>query len=422
MSTSNCTATNPRRERGEVIAATLPIRQDDGLWIVPSQSGKGQYTVRMDGDRHACNCPDFTFRHVECKHVIAVQLVIERETHADGSVTETVTQTVTETKQVKQTRRTYPQNWPAYNAAQMHELERFLELLRGLCDGIPQPPQTKGRPRLPLADVVFALGVKTYSTVSGRRATGYIEDALSRGLMEKSPHYNSAFRTLESPELTDLLKGLIEESAKPLKAVEVDFAVDSTGFATCTYQRWFDHKWGKERSRQEWVKAHIITGVTTNVITSVEATAYESADAPQLPALVNRTAETFAMREVSGDKAYSSRANLRAIEAVGASAYIPFKKGTTGQGHGFDALWSRMWHFYMFNQDAFLAHYHKRSNVETTMSMIKAKFGASVRAKSPTAQVNEVLLKCLCHNVVVLVQSIYELGLEPTFWTDAVAV
>ena len=76
-----------------------------------------------------------------------------------------------------------------------------------------------------------------------------------------------------------------------------------------------------------------------------------------------------------------------------------------------------MWHFYNFNREAFLQHYHKRSNVETTFSMIKAKFGSSVKAKSPTAQVNEVLCKVLCHNICVLIQSIYELGLEPTFWT-----
>ena len=70
-----------------------------------------------------------------------------------------------------------------------------------------------------------------------------------------------------------------------------------------------------------------------------------------------------------------------------------------------------------FNRENFLQHYHKRSNVETVFSMIKAKFGSSVRAKSPIAQVNEVLCKVLCHNICVLIQSIYELGLEPTFWT-----
>lgn len=78
----------------------------------------------------------------------------------------------------------------------------------------------------------------------------------------------------------------------------------------------------------------------------------------------------------------------------------------------------RMWHYYQFRQPEFLAHYHKRSNVETTFSMVKAKFEGSVRAKTPTAQVNEALLKFLCHNVVVLIQSVYELDLEPVFWQN----
>ncbi len=48
--------------------------------------------------------------------------------------------------------------------------------------------------------------------------------------------------------------------------------------------------------------------------------------------------------------------------------------------------------------------------------MIQRKFGNSVRSKSDTAQVIEVLCKVLWHNICVLIQSIYELGIEPTFW------
>jgi len=77
-----------------------------------------------------------------------------------------------------------------------------------------------------------------------------------------------------------------------------------------------------------------------------------------------------------------------------------------------------MYHYYQFNREAFLTHYHKRSNVETTFSMIKGKFGDALRSKTDTAQVNEALCKVLCHNICVLVASIYELGIEPTFWTE----
>jgi len=50
--------------------------------------------------------------------------------------------------------------------------------------------------------------------------------------------------------------------------------------------------------------------------------------------------------------------------------------------------------------------------------MIKAKFGGGLRSKTFTAQANEALCKILCHNLCVLIQSSYELGVESTFWTE----
>ena len=49
--------------------------------------------------------------------------------------------------------------------------------------------------------------------------------------------------------------------------------------------------------------------------------------------------------------------------------------------------------------------------------MIKRKFGDSLRSKTATAQVNETLAKVLCHNLVVLIHEMYELGIDPVFST-----
>ena len=50
-------------------------------------------------------------------------------------------------------------------------------------------------------------------------------------------------------------------------------------------------------------------------------------------------------------------------------------------------------------------HYHKRSNVESTFSAVKRKFGdRSAMSSSDTAMVNEVLCKLLCHNLTCLIQ------------------
>jgi len=69
----------------------------------------------------------------------------------------------------------------------------------------------------------------------------------------------------------------------------------------------------------------------------------------------------------------------------------------------------------MYNREEFLAHYHKRSNVKTVFHMVKSKFGDSVRSKTETAQVNEVLLKILCHNICVVIQEMFERGIEANF-------
>lgn len=47
--------------------------------------------------------------------------------------------------------------------------------------------------------------------------------------------------------------------------------------------------------------------------------------------------------------------------------------------------------------------------------MVKRKFGDSLRSKTDTAMVNEVLAKILCHNLVVLIHEMYELGIVPVF-------
>ncbi len=70
----------------------------------------------------------------------------------------------------------------------------------------------------------------------------------------------------------------------------------------------------------------------------------------------------------------------------------------------------------MANQSAYMEKYHKRSNVESTFSMIKAKFGDALRSKTERAQINEALCKVLCHNICCLIQSMFELGLKPKFY------
>ena len=74
-----------------------------------------------------------------------------------------------------------------------------------------------------------------------------------------------------------------------------------------------------------------------------------------------------------------------------------------------------MFTYFHDNQEEFMRHYHKRSNVESTFAMLKRNFGYRLRTKGFTSQVNEILMKCVCHNLSVLVQELFELGIDIDF-------
>jgi hypothetical protein len=406
-----------RKQRGIALAKAKAIKQKGALWVVPSQSGHGTYVVEPNGQKPNCSCPDYETRGIKCKHLYAVEYTVRHSVNERGEAT------------IEQTMRvTYRQNWAAYNAAQTIEKERVAVLLQDLCSAIDTPVHKNGRPRLPLSDAIFCAVMKVYGRASSRRSMVDMQAYAANGYIDKAPHFNSILNVLDNPEVTPILKALIEESARPLHALESDFAVDSSGFSTGIYSRWFDHKYGREMTRSKWVKAHIMVGVSTNVVTSVEVTGAHANDCPQLPALLKTTQRTFGVKTLAADRAYISHDNLDTINAAGVFPLIPFKKNHNPGGAYYSvrhkrrvsaesrALWRRMFEFFTYHREEFLAHYHQRSNVETTFHMIKSKFGHRVLSKTPTAQMNEVLAKVLCHNLCCVVSAMFELGIEAAFW------
>jgi len=417
-----------REEKGLLIAATVKLQRSGDSWFVPSESGGGTnhgggYIVKPHVSDPHCNCPDYELRKLKCKHIYAVEYAIRHDDPEPPAPTETVP-----------AKKTYPQDWPAYNAAQVNEKDHFQSLLHDLCKGIGGPSQKMGRPRLSLEDMIFSAAFKVYSTVSGRRFMSDLRDAHTKGFIEKLPCYNSIFNYFDDETLTPYLQMLIEESSLPLTAIESDFAVDSSGFSTSRFYQWVDAKYTNPQlmNKREWVKVHLMCGVKTNIVTAVEITSRFAGDSPQFKSLVDTTAKNFVMQEVSADKAYLSAANLQTVVDHAAMPYIPFKSnsasewGVSGK-RGQDKkakwarksnLWRRMYHYYEYNQNRFFQQYHKRSNVESTFSMIKAKFGDGLRSRTKTAQINEALCKVLCHNLCCLIQSVFELKIEANFWAE----
>jgi transposase len=398
-------ALTPREARGIELAETGRVRRKRSgmgqVFTVPSQSNENaSYTVIRRRDDFMCSCPDYEERGTTCKHGFAVQYFRRRRvTRIDGVVME-------ETVRV-----TYAQNWPAYNQAQTTEKAEFCTLLRDLVSSVPSPEQKRGRPSLPLSDMIFSAAFKVYSTVSARRFMTDLRTATSLGMIDRTPHYNSIFNCLDKESLTPILHELITRAALPLRGMETDFAVDSTGFGLQNFYRHFSAKYGRDVERREFLKLHAMVGTKTNVVTAVAIDS--GADTTMLAPLVTATASQFDVQRVTADKAYGSRFNRGLIESLGAEVLIPFKTNTVSNPNS--PMWNRLFHYFSFHRDQFLTAYHQRSNVESTFSAIKRKFGDQIRSKSKVAQRNEALLKVLCHNIVCVIHEIHESGAAASF-------
>lgn len=191
--------------------------------------------------------------------------------------------------------------------------------------------------------------------------------------------------------------------------------MDSSGFSVSRFVRWYDEKYGCERSGHDWVKVHIVCGVNTHVVTAAAIYGRDTGDSPIMPELVDTTKENFTIKEMSADKAYLSVENVEKVFAAGGIPFIAPKINTTGGAGG---LFEKMFHFYQFQRDDFLKHYHKRSNVESVFSAVKRTFGDSVRSRKDEAMVNEVYAKLICNNLWCVILSQVELGIEATFWKE----
>ena len=390
------------------LAARWKIVWDKTAWVVPSRTESGKkYRVTI-GEAPTCECEDWMLRREPCLHILAARLTCERE--HNGNPPKIVVDAVPK-------RQTYKQNWPIYSRAQQEEKDRFQVLLADLCSGVVDPPRETrpGPERVPTADRLFSVCLKVWTTLSSRRFNCDLEEACRRGHLSRPLHPNKVNCFMAEEELAPFLRAMIVRSALPLRAVETTFVVDSSGFSTNRFIRWFDCKHGLERREHDWVKVHLVCGTKTQIVTAAVIYNRDAADSPLLPELLNTTREAFTVKEMAADKGYLSVENVETIFDAGGVPFIAPKVNTTGAAGG---LFEKMIHYYLYRREEFLQHYHRRSVVESVFSAVKRKTGDAVRSKTPTAMKNEALAKLVCHNLFCVILSQMELGIDAEFWKD----
>jgi transposase len=300
-------------------------------------------------------------------------------------------------------------DWAKYNLAKTSEKRFFYQLLFELCQYIPEPNHFKGRKPIPVRDLVFMCALKIYSNYSARKVYSDLKHAEMAGYIKKAGHFNRLSDFLNSEGTYELLSKLLTITALPLKELEDAYSMDASGFGSYQYERWkkfrFSQKFGGHETRN-YIKGHICIGTRTNIIVSAEATYGNLSDIGQAPQLLEKL-KHFQPKEVSADKGYSSHRVHQIIESLGAIPYVLFKQNSTSRETAPD-IWNKMFNYFKKNKGFFLDKYHKRSNVESTFSMIKMRLGEFLRSNNYEAQRNELMMKFLVHNITCLVAEIFE--------------
>ena len=162
--------------------------------------------------------------------------------------------------------------------------------------------------------------------------------------------------------------------------------------------------------------SHIYCGCKTNIILAIEVTDKGVADnnVDVVGKILGGTTRYFNIKEFVADKAYSSRAVFKILRELHLEPYIPFKRGSTGEPKGI-YLWRKTYQEFCNNTVEYMKRYHARSNIEATNQMIKERLGHYVRTKSLQSNINEIKTKALCHNILVLIQEIFESGVDVKF-------
>lgn len=209
-------------------------------------------------------------------------------------------------------------------------------------------------------------------------------------------------------------RGRVWRTKKVLSSIEDENFIGSA-LSAAYYEeaRWSENRIdGKDR--RLFRKAHVMVGVKTNVIATIEVTDGLVSDYLPFPALLERLCRNMSVKEVYADKGYSSREVLGLIVKHGAIPFIPFKKNTLMNQKGCP-IWRTMHNYFLEHREDFMKHYHLRSNVESVFSMMKRKQGMSIRSRNMIGQTNEILCKALVHNICVLIQEAFESGIRVDF-------
>jgi len=305
-------------------------------------------------------------------------------------------------------------NESLYTLAQENEIFVFLDYLpkavirvirdKSLWKGIGRPPSD-------LYDILVCLTIQRYMGWSSRRSIGIIEILCKFARLHvHMPSWRSLCRYRSSQFITSYVDMLLEQTTKPLAALEHDFSTDASGTCTTTRSPWYSIRTKKRIRRRDHIMAHVTTSRVLNSAVAVDVDCKKGKDSEYMRKHIESVKRRFLINDWCGDGMYCSRRNCTAVAEAGGNPWFRPKKNATMKQKGSKAYFNMMLAYTIETEES-MKRYHKRSNSESTFSAKKRKFGNIVRSRNDTAKENEEMLAWSVYNCSVLSRAKYEYGL-----------
>jgi transposase len=210
----------------------------------------------------------------------------------------------------------------------------------------------------------------------------------------------------------EMIKRIIENTAKLVCIPGIIAAIDSTGFSCSNASRHYvkrlkemSGKQGMEYSLvnvKGYSKTSISVDTSSLVILSVDVCPSNMADVTRLPYLIDDMRDAgYGVRYVVADKGYDSENVHRYIrENLKCETMIPVRRKSepakTNSSRTRTSGFYRVLKNFNFNADI----YRKRSLVETVNSMIKRNMSDTVYGRSDQTRCVEIVCRCVAHNIM----------------------
>jgi hypothetical protein len=124
-------------------------------------------------------------------------------------------------------------------------------------------------------------------------------------------------------------------------------AVDSSGFSTSRFVRWYNKKYGRQVDNREWVKVHLMCGVNTKIVTSVDVSGWTTHDTNYFVLLLETIAKHFELGDVMADKACRQPLLPPWRFCARGTPFVPFKSNTVEPTTVEEPIWAQMYYYFM---------------------------------------------------------------------------